>query len=228
MNIIITGAGKGIGFELVKLFTNQTQHQVIAISRNISELKKIHQTSGNILPLSIDLEEQNFNSLKLNLNFFNKGKIDILINNAGYLLNKPFVETTNEDINKVFDINFKAPFLLINNLLPDFNENAHIVNIGSMGGFQGSIKFPGLSVYSSAKSALACLTECLAVELKERNIKVNCLCPGAVQTQMLSEAFPGYKAPVDAAEMAVFIADFAINAHRFINGKVIPVSLSSP
>ena len=108
------------------------------------------------------------------------------------------------------------------------NTNSHIVNIGSMGGFQGSAKFKGLSLYSAAKGAVAVLTESMAEEFKERGIKVNALALGAVQTEMLASAFPGYKAPLTAGQMAEFIADFALNGHKYFNGKILPVSLSTP
>ena len=97
-----------------------------------------------------------------------------------------------------------------------------------MGGFQGSTKFAGLSAYSSSKSALSGLTECLAEELKDRNIAVNCLALGAVQTEMLGKAFPGYKAPLSAAKMAEFICEFALTGQLFFNGKIIPVSSTTP
>jgi NAD(P)-dependent dehydrogenase (short-subunit alcohol dehydrogenase family) len=97
-----------------------------------------------------------------------------------------------------------------------------------MGGVQGSSKFPGLSAYSSSKSALSGLTECLAEELKTKNIAVNCLALGAVQTEMLAKAFPGYKAPVTPSQMAEFICDFALKGQHFFNGKIIPVSSSTP
>jgi NAD(P)-dependent dehydrogenase (short-subunit alcohol dehydrogenase family) len=106
--------------------------------------------------------------------------------------------------------------------------HSHIVNISSMGGFQGSMKFAGLAAYSTSKAALCCFTELFAEEYKETNIRMNCLCLGAVQTEMLAEAFPGYNAPIQPKEMAKFIVDFAENASRFINGKIIPVSLSTP
>jgi len=137
-------------------------------------------------------------------------------------------EITDHDFERVFNVNVKSVFVLIQSLLPLFNRDAHIVNISSMGGFQGSAKFPGLSIYSASKGALAVLSECLAEEFKERNIKVNCLALGAVQTEMLANAFPGYQAPVIARDMAKFISDFAMNGHRFFNGKVIPVSIATP
>jgi NAD(P)-dependent dehydrogenase (short-subunit alcohol dehydrogenase family) len=97
-----------------------------------------------------------------------------------------------------------------------------------MGGFQGSSKFPGLSAYSASKAALASLTECMAEELKSDGIHVNCLALGAVDTEMLRQAFPGYQAPVSSEDMARFIGEFSINQRTFFNGKIIPVSSSTP
>ncbi len=144
------------------------------------------------------------------------------------MLNKPLGMITAPEIEEVFSVNVKAPMLLIQALLPLMKPGSHIVNIGSMGGVQGSVKFPGLSAYSASKGALAVLTECLAEELKDRQIAVNCLAFGAVQTEMLAKAFPGYEAPVSAGKMAEFVADFALNGNRYFNGKILPVSLSTP
>jgi NAD(P)-dependent dehydrogenase (short-subunit alcohol dehydrogenase family) len=85
-----------------------------------------------------------------------------------------------------------------------------------------------LAAYSSAKGALSILTECMAEEFKDQNISVNCLALGAVQTQMLETAFPGIQAPVDADTMGMYLANFALNGHLVYNGKVLPVSLSTP
>jgi NAD(P)-dependent dehydrogenase (short-subunit alcohol dehydrogenase family) len=97
-----------------------------------------------------------------------------------------------------------------------------------MGGFQGSVKFSGLTAYSSSKFAIAGLTELLAEEFKNENISFNCLAIGAAQTKMLEKAFPGYQAPVSGKEMADFIFNFATQQSKFINGKVIPVSVTTP
>ena len=107
-------------------------------------------------------------------------------------------------------------------------QKSHILTISSMGGFQGSAKFAGLSAYSSSKAAIAGLTECLAEEFKGKNIAVNCLAIGAVQTEMLAEAFPGYKAQLLPFQMAEYIMDFAAKGHLYYNGKILPVSLSTP
>jgi len=90
------------------------------------------------------------------------------------------------------------------------------------------MKFPGLAAYSSSKGALLTLTEMLAEEYKEQGISFNALALGAVQTEMLEEAFPGYKAPVSAVEMANYIYNFALTGNKFYNGKILQVSSSTP
>ncbi len=97
-----------------------------------------------------------------------------------------------------------------------------------MGGIQGSLKFAGLSAYSSSKGAVITLMELLAEEYKERGVQFNALALGAVQTEMLKEAFPDYEAPTSAKDMAKYIADFALNGNSIFNGKVLQVSNSTP
>jgi NAD(P)-dependent dehydrogenase (short-subunit alcohol dehydrogenase family) len=232
MNYIITGAGKGIGFETVKQLSKIQGSRIIAISRNVKKLHELAKANNplvsEITPLSFDIVNgsiaNNLIPLLEELDF----KIDGLFNNAGSLVNKPFDQCTDGDFSTVFGTNLEAPFRLIRDLLPFMNEGAHIVNAGSMGGVQGSAKFPGLALYSASKGALAILSESLAEELKERRISVNCLAFGAVQTEMLAAAFPGYQAPLSATDMAAFVADFIAKGHNYFNGKVLPVSISTP
>lgn len=224
MNIVITGAGKGIGFELSKLFI-ENKHNTIAISRNIDALKTID--SPFLKPLSFNLTLNSYSHL-LEFTENELDKIDILVNNAGLLINKSFKNLTDSDFDDIFSTNVKAVFKLTQTLLPLFNKNAHIVNISSMGGVQGSSKFPGLSLYSASKGAVSILTECLAEEFKEEQISVNALALGAVQTEMLENAFPGFKAPLPATEMAKYIYEFALTGHKYYNGKVLAVSSSTP
>ena len=227
MNIIVTGASRGIGIELAKTFAENSENKVIVIARNKEKLEQLEKQFKNITALTYDLNLDNYNILVTDISkTFNK--VDILINNAGIIINKPFKDITLSEINNIFQVNVFSVALLIQNLLPMMNVNSHIVNIGSMGGFLGSSKFTGLSIYSASKAALANLSECLAEELKEQKIFVNCLAIGAVQTEMLNEAFPGYKAPLSANEMSQFIANFALTGHKFFNGKVLPVSSSTP
>jgi len=229
MNIIITGAGKGIGYSVVKKFAENKNNTIYALSRNIKQIENLCElgTKGKVIPISFDLNK--IIEGDHTLNDLIEVDIDILINNAGYLINKDFMDFTPSEINQIFNINFVAPSLLIQRIFKKLNpKGAHIVNIGSMGGFQGSDKFSGLTFYSSSKAAIACFTECLATEFKSTNHRINCLALGSVQTEMLEQAFPEYKAPVTPDEIASFIVDFAINGSKFINGKIIPVALTNP
>lgn len=229
MNIILTGASQGIGYELTKKFI-QDKHQVVAIARSRKKLQQLENelNSESLYCFEFDLLTVDYQESLVPFVKEHFTKVDILINNAGVLINKPIKELTDGDFDQLFHVNVKSAFKLTRELLPLFNKDAHIVNISSMGGVQGSIKFRGLSLYSASKAALSVLTECLAEELKELNIKVNALALGAVQTEMLAKAFPNYKAPLQAGEMASFIADFAINGAHYFNGKIIPVSTTTP
>ena len=237
MNIVITGASKGIGFELAKLFAKNENNTVIAIARSEDRLKElknecIRQDLRNKLKtivFDIESPEKVKNNLKNEI-LKHISTIDILINNAGFLVNKAFIETEITEVQKTFNTNFLSHAVLIQDLIPilKIGELKHVVNISSMGGFQGSAKFPGLSFYSASKAALANLTECLAEEFKADNISFNCLALGAVNTEMLNTAFPDYNAPLKAEEMAQFIYDFALTGNKYYNGKILPVSLSTP
>lgn len=232
MLVIITGASKGIGFEMVKKFSQINGCMIIAISRNIDTLNKLTKsnTQHRLLPIKADISKSKDLKQITKIITALKLPVDILINNAGMMVNKPFAKISGKELLEVYSTNVFAPFHLIQHLLPHFNKTkqSHIVNISSMGGFQGSSKFAGLSAYSSSKSALSGLTECLAEEFKDKHIAVNCLAIGAVQTQMLSKAFPGYKAPLNAKQMAEFVCEFAINGSLYFNGKIIPVSSTTP
>ncbi len=225
---IVTGASRGIGFETA-LALAQEGHQVIATARSLKKLQSLQREGpdGRIRIVEADL--QSAGGIPAIADALKDGEtISGLINNAGLVLNKPFLDTSREEWMRVFDVNFFSVIELVKTLHPFMDTGSHIVNIGSMGGFQGSAKFPGLSAYSSAKGALAILSECLSEEFSEHRISVNCLCLGAVQTEMLAEAFPGFEAPVQPQGMGAYIADFAVNGHRFYNGKVLPVALNNP
>ena len=219
--VIVTGASRGIGRALVDTFQN-LGHDVWALSRNIDELKHIK----GIHAVSIDLSDEQQISDWVGSCVVDH--FDVLINNAGMLINKPFSETTSADFESVYRVNVFGAAQLIRHLLPLLSVDSHILNISSMGGVNGSAKFPGLAAYSSSKGALGILTELLAEEFKDNGPRCNALALGAVQTEMLAEAFPDYEAPISATEMASYIADFSLNGHRLYNGKVLPISQSTP
>jgi len=219
--IVITGTSRGIGLELALLFANQG-HEVLCLSRKNKEAL-LHP---NIKYHAFDLGKPNTNFPEFLKNHFNT--IDILIHNAGSLVNKPFEQITTEDFLQVYQTNVFGVAQLTQWCLPHMSKGSHVVTISSMGGVLGTAKFPGLAAYSSSKGAVITLSELLAEEYRDRGIAFNVLALGAVQTEMLQEAFPGYQAPVTATQMASFIAQFALTGNQFFNGKVLPVSLSTP
>jgi len=231
MNILINGGSGGIGKETAIHLAGNKDNRIIVTGRNEEALKRICESAANrnISFIVFDLEKYNESGdsfKKLVLKSFES--IDILINNAGSLKSERFMDAKENNIRAMMEVNFFAPAALIRTLLPLMKKGSHIVNISSMGGFQGSEKFAGLSYYSASKAAIACLSECLALEFREYGVSVNCLALGSVATEMVQEAFPGYKAPVSAAEMGEFVAGFAVNGNKIFNGRVIPVALTTP
>ncbi len=223
-NIIITGTSRGIGYELALQFAN-AGHQVLAISRKIPQVLIENQ---NIICLSVDLgKEEELAEIEKFLSHTWK-KVDIVIHNAGSLLNKPFSQTTQEDFENVYKVNVFGVANLTRIALPFLQKGSHVVTISSMGGIQGSMKFPGLAAYSSSKGAVITLSELLAEEYKEQGIAFNVLALGAVNTEMLQEAFPGYEATISSTEMADYIFNFALTGNKYHNGKIIEVSISTP
>ncbi len=223
--IIITGTSRGIGFELVHLFANMG-HNVLALSRNAQPVSNLN--FDNITSLAFDLcNKEDYERVEA---FVQEEweHVDILVNNAGTLLNKPFAETTMHDFENVYRTNVFGVAEMTRVLMPFMKKGSHVVTVSSMGGVQGSMKFPGLSSYSSSKGAVITLTELLAEEYKESGIAFNVLALGAVQTEMLAEAFPGYEAPTTALEMAQYIADFSLSGNKYYNGKLLQVSNSTP
>ena len=232
-NVIITGASKGIGMETAKQFASNGNHTIVAIARNNDQLLKLKQeckeinSNAVVIPIVFDLSSGNFeNDL---ISYISKAinRVDVLVNNAGWLVNESAAKITDEQMLTSFAVNVFAPMKMVKYLSSMMGGDhwTHIVNIGSMAGFQGSDKFPGLTLYSATKGAIAAYTECLALELRDENIMVNCLALGSVNTEMLQQAFPGLVAKVEPAEMAEYILDFCLVQHNFMNGKVVPVSL---
>lgn len=229
MNIIVNGGTRGIGKEVVNYLAQDKSNQILVTGRNEKVLNSLSNRYRNVHSLSIDMSVFDCQSEKFRETVSDHFKrVDILINVAGSLVKKEFLDMENDEARMMMETNFFGPASVIRILQPMMSAGSHIVNVSSMGGFQGSTKYKGLSYYSASKAAIACLTECLADEFAEYGITVNCLALGAVQTEMLDEAFPGYKAPVDAMQMAEFISNFALTGHKFFNGKILPVALSNP
>ena len=229
MNIIVNGGTRGIGKEVVNILAQNSNNQIIVTGRSEKALKELSSKYSNVIPVNLDMllfDKQIKSFIETVTAHFTK--VDILINNAGFLVAKDFLKMDNDEARMIMETNFFGPASLIRVLVPMMVSGSHIVNIASMGGFQGSAKYKGLSYYSASKAALVCLTECLASEFNSSGISINCLALGAVQTEMFDEAFPGFKAPLDAKQMAEYISWFAINGQKFFNGKILPVAIGNP
>jgi len=223
-NIIVTGTSRGIGLELALQFANAGLH-VLALSRKTPQ---ILIENSNVTCLSVDLsKEQDLTQVEQFLTSSMKN-VDAIVHNAGALLLKPFEETSSEEFENIYKVNVFGVANLTRVCLPFLIKGSHVVTISSMGGIQGSLKFAGLSAYSSSKGAVITLSELLAEEYKERGISFNVLALGAVQTEMLAEAFPGYQANISATEMANYLYDFTLTGNKYYNGKVLQVTTSNP
>jgi len=229
--VLITGASSGIGFETALHLSRDTGYSVFATARSDDKLQRLHEVSGEAVTV-VPFDLVNGDPLQLKQQLVSAGLHSLhgLVHNAGFLVNRPFSDISSAELETCYRTNVMAPFLLTQSLLPELRRanGAHVIHIGSVGGVQGSVKFPGLSAYSSSKGALSVLTECLALELEPDKIRFNCLALGAVQTEMLGQAFPGYEAPLKAHEMGEFISWFLVHGHRYFNGKILPVALSTP
>ncbi|MHC5308938.1 SDR family NAD(P)-dependent oxidoreductase [Myroides sp. LJL116] len=223
--IIVTGTSRGIGLEVAKQLA-EAGNQVLALSRKVNQ--ELEATSG-VSCLSVDIcKEEDLSKVAEFISQKWDGAVDILINNAGQIVNKPFEELTSEDFQRVYQVNVFGVARLIQICIPFLKPQSHVVTISSMGGVQGVMKFGGLAAYSSSKGAVTILSELLAEEYKERGISFNVIALGAVQTEMLEEAFPGYQAPLLPEEMAEFIVEFSLNGNKYFNGKVLQASSSTP
>jgi 3-oxoacyl-[acyl-carrier protein] reductase len=229
MNIIIIGGTRGIGIEVVLCMAKNICNHILVTGRNEKVLKSLSDKYKNINTMSLDLSDIDSHTASFKETVYSCfEKVDILINMAGMLLVDDFMNITTNQARLMMETNFFGPASIIRVIKPLMTKGSHIVNISSMGGFQGSTKYRGLSFYSASKAALASLSESLATEFMEEGISVNCLALGAVQTEMFEKAFPEFKAPVEAKEMAEFISGFAVKGAKFINGKIIPVAVNNP
>lgn len=227
-HLFVTGAGRGIGFDTAIALAN-TGNRVTATSRSESGLKKLRSRNPELIDIiPADLSRPDDISLIADHLSERSEFLDGIVHNAGLLINKPFAGLSDVDWHAMLEVNLLVPVRLTRTLLPHLNIKSHILHIGSMGGYQNSEKYRGLSGYSSTKGALAILAETLAVELKPQQISSNCLCLGAVDTEMFLEAFSGFEAPVSSTEMGIYIAEFLLNGHKLFNGKILPVALSNP
>lgn len=230
--IVVTGASRGVGRATVVSLMRDHGCSVVAVSRDREGLDTLGEVCagfpGRFSSVALDITlPQAAAEVK---NAVGGMRLSALVHNAGTLRNRPIGQYSRMDLLDTLGLNVLAPIELSQALLQELDGDppGHIVHIGSMGGFQDSVKFAGLAAYSSSKAALACLAQCLAEELKDRGVRSNCLALGAVDTEMLRAAFPGYRSNTTADAMGAYIARFALEGHKLFNGKVLPVASTTP
>lgn len=227
--ILVAGAGKGIGLACVnELLHSYPDGNVLACSRNTDTLSKLSSENKKLISLSADLSNISTNSSKEIQSILSKYNLKGVIFTAGVLEKQNLDSITKTFFDSIYHNNVWSLVSLIQTISPYINKSTHIVTIGSMGGHTGTLKFAGMSTYSASKAALACLTECLAEELKAIGATANCLNIGAVSTDMMKTAFPDYNTEITPEKMARFIVNFTLYSKDLFNGRVIPVSSTIP
>jgi NAD(P)-dependent dehydrogenase (short-subunit alcohol dehydrogenase family) len=196
----ITGASKGFGLSLVKQLLDAGQ-LVAATSRNQQELiEAVNKQSNNFLPLQVSLVNESSVSLALQHTYEFFGKIDVVINNAGYGIGGAIEELSDAETRQSFDVNVFGTLNVIRQVMPYLRKqrSGHIINIASIAGIAGAT---GWAVYAATKHAVVGLSEVLAADVKSLGIKVTIVAPGAFRTNFLT---PGSlsitKNPIDDYE----------------------------
>jgi 3-oxoacyl-[acyl-carrier protein] reductase len=228
-NLLITGAGKGLGLEIIRMAALDSGYRIFAVARDISNIESVECCQGTeIVGISCDLGiEMQVRDLVDRIKEYD-GILDGMILNAGVFLRTPLESSSWTDLERLMRVNCYSCFSLSAGLSEKMSSGSHIILVSSMGGFQGSSKFAGNTGYCMSKGAMTTLGECLSSEYAGRNIAVNVVCPGAVRTSMLSQAFPEYEGGVSPKYMGTWLWAFYKEGRSLFNGRVIPISTQNP
>ncbi len=227
--IVVTGAARGVGHATARSLALDHGRRVLAVSRNERALEELRdECEGKVEILIADLSREDTPAAIRKV--VAERRVIGLVHNAGLFHSSPIGDHERGQLEKVFLINALVPLMITQALIDRMkgDPSSHIVHISSMGGFQDSVKFPGLIGYSASKAAMACMAQCLAEEFKDMGIRSNCLALGSVDTEMLRQAFPGFKAGATAEGMGAYVARFVLEGHTLYNGKVLPVAVTTP
>jgi 3-oxoacyl-[acyl-carrier protein] reductase len=178
---LITGASSGIGLAAAKRLLKEGHNVIATYNSDNSSLKKINNPKLTVFKLNLGIE----NSIKVFVAKIKKVKLDGLVNNAGMNIPGSFDKINSRNWKKVNDVNLFGPFKLAQLLEKRFNTASSIINISSFCGQTGG---PISSHYAVAKAGLISLTHNMAIHFSKRNIRVNCISPGLIDTKMAANA----------------------------------------
>lgn len=200
--IVITGASRGIGTGIARAFASE-HTKLLLCGRNKKRLEQVAKllnlSAGNVATVSCDITKSSGMKKIVEKAFKKFGRVDIFINNAGVGITKLFVRTTEREFDTLFNTNVKAIFHCFQHLLPRLHNQGYgqIINISSMAGKQG---VPGLAIYSASKAAMNVLSEAVAGEVRNDNIKISVLSPASVDTSFMSNLSSRSKSPSRAKQ----------------------------
>lgn len=222
--IIITGASKGIGAACV-MRCLASGAKVVAAARHQQDLEQVqlatkeYASSVTIHAIDVSQEEQVNELFRSTLNQY--GTINGLVQCAAIFGHGSIEMLDSSKWQQILNINLTGSFYGLKAAFKWMAENGSIVNLGSLSGVPGVEKFPGFAAYNVSKYGVLGLTEIAAVEGKEKNLRVNCVSPGAVDTMMLKQAAPQLPPAMEAQEVADIIAFLLSDKSRAINGENI-------
>ena len=230
--ILITGATGGIGYSLVKKF-NELDGNILATGTNNEKLDKIKKEFPNINVLKFDISQHDkIEEFIENVNSQLVG-IDVLINNAGINLDNLSLRMKNDEWKKVIDINLTSTFYLCKYSIKKMLKNKYgrIVNITSIVGHTGNL---GQANYSASKGAIVSMSKSLAIEYAKKNITVNCVSPGFIQSKMTDNIVESIKAVLTSKipisrlgtgdDVSNTVAFLSSDSASYITGETIHVN----
>ena len=229
---LVTGSTRGIGKETTLLLLKKGLNVIISsrsqdsVDNVIEEiLAKFPSKKENILGLKCDVSKHSEVKTLVDVSVKRFGRIDVLVNNAGIVYFKSIMDTTEEEWDKTIDTNLKGVFLFTKEVLPYMIENKSgvIINVSSGAGKSG---FPNLSAYCASKFGVIGLTESVAKEVTDYNVKIMAICPGRVDTKMIKDIVKvGYNASnrnlMKPEEVANKIYDMIFNQNGYYNGQSV-------
>jgi NAD(P)-dependent dehydrogenase (short-subunit alcohol dehydrogenase family) len=221
---IITGAGRGIGAATAEVFVREGARVCIA-SRNLAELKQVEKKIGkNIESIVADVSDEKSVRELFSTATKKFGRLDIVVNNAGIAyMHEKFSEHSTAEWDRVMSVNLRGTFFCCREAFKSLSQGGSIVNISSLAGIPGSDKFPGFTAYSVSKYGVTGLTEALALEAQKCGFRINCVAPGAVNTEMLHKNLPHLKTDAEPRNIAEIILSLCEDRMAKLNGAVIPV-----